>query len=54
MAGQPLQPLSWQRGDETYEGVTTAVTTSLADKPTFTVAIALDVEHRQQFMLVFQ
>lgn len=54
VTGQPLQPLSWQRGDQTYAGIATAVTTSLPDKPTFTVAIALDVEHRQQFMLVFQ
>lgn len=50
----PSSPVIWEHGGHTYSGITASVPTGLANMPPFTVSIAVDNEHRRQFMQVFQ
>jgi two-component system heavy metal sensor histidine kinase CusS len=48
------KPVVWQQNNHEYSGIAMSVPTSLHAAPLFTVAIALDIQHRRQFMQVFQ
>lgn len=50
----PPKPIIWEGNGHTYSGIAVSVATGLADSPPFSVAISLDIEHRQQFMQVFE
>ena len=51
---QPARPLRWEHSGHTFMGIAAAVPAGLAGKPPFTAAIAVDIQHRQEFMRVFQ
>ena len=50
----PLKPVVWERDGHAYSGIATAVPTGIDGAPAYLVAIAVDIEHRHQFMQVFQ
>lgn len=50
----PLKPVVWERDGHAYSGIAMAVPTGLDGAPAYLVAIAVDIEHRHQFMQVFQ
>jgi len=49
-----IKHVSWQHNGHKFSGVATSVTTNLHTAPQFTVVIALDIQHREEFMYVFQ
>lgn len=51
---QPARPVAWERGGHGYLGFAAAVPAGLAGNPLFTVAIAVDIQHRREFMRTFQ
>lgn len=48
-----MKPVTWEHDGDAYYGIAAMVITNMA-KPYFTIAIALDIQHRRQFMQVFQ
>ncbi|HEY9197961.1 MAG TPA: heavy metal sensor histidine kinase [Gammaproteobacteria bacterium] len=50
----PLKPVIWEHDGHAYSGIATPVPTGLDGVPAYLVAIAVDIEHRRQFMHVFQ
>lgn len=49
-----LRPVIWEHDGHTYSVIVAAVPTDLENSSPFTVAIAVDIQHRRQFMQVFQ
>lgn len=54
VTSQPPRPVTWGRDGHSYSGITAAVPAGLAGRPLFTVAIAVDIQHRREFMRTFQ
>jgi two-component system heavy metal sensor histidine kinase CusS len=49
-----LTPVVWQQNGHDYSGIASTVSSGLRGAQKFTVAIALDIQHRKQFMQVFE
>jgi two-component system heavy metal sensor histidine kinase CusS len=50
----PSKPLIWEHDEHAYSSIAAALPTGLENTPPFSVAIAVDIQHRRQFMQVFQ
>ncbi|GBG14764.1 two-component system, OmpR family, heavy metal sensor histidine kinase CusS [Novimethylophilus kurashikiensis] len=44
----------WSTGHEIYRGITAGAKTSIPDQPPMVVALAINIEHHQEFMTAFQ
>lgn len=53
-AMEQTRPVSWRQDGHAYSGIAAAIPAGLTSTSPFLVAIAVDTQHRQQFMRVFQ
>ncbi len=49
-----VEPMLWKQGHHEYSGIAMTVATGINNKLHYTVAIALDIQHRRQFMQLFK
>lgn len=53
-AREQMRPVSWRQDGHAYSGIAASIPAGLTSTSPFLVAIAVDTQHRQQFMWVFQ
>lgn len=46
--------IEWQQGQEIYRGITATATTAIPDQSPMMVALAINIEHHQAFMMAFK
>lgn len=51
---RPSNPVTWEHAGHIYWGIAAVVPTGLAGRSRFTVAIALDIRHRHEFIQTFE
>lgn len=49
-----IQPMVWNRNGREYSGIAMLSASGMNDAKVYTVAVALDIQHRRQFMQVFK